>query len=120
MRYRRHGWPGILEMCAAMYLPGLLLPFVVSGTMTAMTFMVTSHVAMPVLMLVVLLRRRAEFGGAAPLRSRQTTTPRVIELRLPVRPAPRHAERRRWLDDVIARIQALDDLTLKKAQGRRP
>lgn len=63
MRYRRHGWPGILEMCAAMYLPGLLLPFVVNGAMSPMTFMGTSHVAMPVLMLVVLLRRRAEFGG---------------------------------------------------------
>jgi flagellar biosynthetic protein FliP len=63
MRFRRHGWPGILEMCAAMYVPGVLLPLVLGGVLDMMTFMVVAHVAMPVLMLAVLLRRRAEFGG---------------------------------------------------------
>jgi flagellar biosynthetic protein FliP len=63
MRFRGHGWPGILEMCAAMYVPAVLLPLVFAGVLDAMTFMVLAHVAMPLLMLAVLLRRRHEFGG---------------------------------------------------------
>ena len=46
-----------------MYVPGVLLPLVLGGVLDAMTFMVVAHVAMPVLMLAVLLRRRTEFGG---------------------------------------------------------
>lgn len=55
MRLRGHGWPLTLQMCAAMYLPLLLLPLVVAGLMGAMTFMVVAHVVMSVAMLVVLL-----------------------------------------------------------------
>lgn len=55
MRVRRHGWPVTLQMCAAMYVPLLLLPLVAAGLMGAMTFMVVAHVVMCVAMLVVLL-----------------------------------------------------------------
>ena len=62
MRYRGHGWAGTLEMCAAMFVPIVLLPLVRAGLMGAMTFMMTAHVVMPIAMLVVLLRRRHEYA----------------------------------------------------------
>jgi flagellar biosynthetic protein FliP len=60
MRFRRHGWAGTLEMCAAMYVPAALLPMVWGGVMRPMTFMVAAHVVMLMAMLAVLLRRRHE------------------------------------------------------------
>lgn len=60
MRYRRHGWASTLEMCAAMYLPSLLLPLVQADVMSPMTFMIVAHVVMSVAMLAVLVRRRHE------------------------------------------------------------
>jgi hypothetical protein len=63
MRFRGHGWGCTLEMCAAMYVPALLLPLVWSGVLGAMAFMVLAHVAMLVGMLAVLVRRRAELAG---------------------------------------------------------
>ena len=62
MRFRGHGWGCTLEMCAAMYVPALLLPLVWSGVLGAMAFMVLAHVAMLVGMLAVLVRRRAELA----------------------------------------------------------
>jgi hypothetical protein len=62
MRYRGHGWAGTLEMCAAMFVPLVLLPAVWAGAMGAMTFMMVAHVVMPIAMLAVLLRRRGEYG----------------------------------------------------------
>ena len=62
MRFRRHGWGGTLEMCAAMYVPALLLPLVWAGAMGAMTFMVLAHVLMLVAMLAVIVRRRHELA----------------------------------------------------------
>jgi hypothetical protein len=62
MRYRGHGWAGTLEMCAAMFVPLLLVPLVWAGAMAAMTFMGVAHVVMLVAMLAVLLRRRAEYS----------------------------------------------------------
>ncbi len=62
MRFRGHGWAGTLEMCAAMFVPVVLLPLVRSGAMDAMTFMMTAHVVMPLAMLVLLLRRRDEYA----------------------------------------------------------
>jgi hypothetical protein len=56
MRVRGHGWPMTLQMCAAMYVPLLLLPLVVAGLMGAMTFMVVAHVVMCMSMLVVLVQ----------------------------------------------------------------
>jgi hypothetical protein len=62
MRYRGHGWAGTLEMCAAMFVPVVLLPVEWAGLMGPMTFMTAAHVIMPVAMLAVLLRRRHEFA----------------------------------------------------------
>ena len=62
MWFRGHGWGCTLEMCAAMYVPALLLPLVWSGVLGAMAFMVLAHVAMLVGMLAVLVRRRAELA----------------------------------------------------------
>lgn len=62
MRFRGHGWGCTLEMCAAMYVPLLLLPLVWGGVMGAMTFMVVSHVLMMVAMLAVVLRRADEIA----------------------------------------------------------
>jgi flagellar biosynthetic protein FliP len=62
MRWRgRHGWAGTVEMCAAMYVPVVLLPFVWSDAMADMMFMVVAHTLMFVAMLAVLVRRRNEF-----------------------------------------------------------
>jgi hypothetical protein len=62
MRFRGHGWGCTVEMCAAMYVPALLLPLVWSGVLGAMAFMVLAHVAMLVGMLAVLVRRRGELA----------------------------------------------------------
>src|SRR5687768_2978512 len=51
MRYGGHGWAGTLEMCAAMFFPVALLPFVWAGLMGTMAFMTVAHVIMPVAML---------------------------------------------------------------------
>ena len=63
MRHRRHGWGSTLEMCAAMYVPVLLLPLVWVAAMGPMAFMVAAHVLMLVAMLAVLVRRRRELGA---------------------------------------------------------
>ena len=62
MRIRRHGWPGTLEMSAAMYVPAVLLPLVWAGLVGSMTFMVVAHVLMFLAMGAVLLRRRNEYA----------------------------------------------------------
>jgi hypothetical protein len=63
MRFRGHGWASTLEMCAAMFVPLVLVPAVWAGAMGAMTFMTFAHVVMLVAMLAVLLRRRDEYSG---------------------------------------------------------
>jgi hypothetical protein len=62
MRVRRHSWPRILEMCAAMYLPfvALLVPYWM-GALSAMGLMVAAHVIMLPLMLAAMLWRRSEY-----------------------------------------------------------
>lgn len=63
MRIRRHGWAGIGEMSAAMYLPFLvLLPFYWTGVLSAMALMTAGHVLMLPAMLAAMLRRRHEYG----------------------------------------------------------
>lgn len=62
MLLRRHSWPRIAEMAAAMYLPFvvLLVPFwfeAIGGG----TLMVAGHVLMVPLMLAVMVWRRAEY-----------------------------------------------------------
>lgn len=62
MRFRGHGWAGTFEMCAAMFVPLVLLPLVWAEAMGAMTFMMTAHVVMPTAMLAVLVRRHHEYA----------------------------------------------------------
>ncbi len=56
MRLRRHPWPMTLEMCAAMYVPLVLVPLVWTALMGPMTFMALAHVVMLVAMLLVVIR----------------------------------------------------------------
>ena len=63
MRIRGHGAIPIAEMCAAMYLPFLvLLPFNWAGVLSDMALMTAGHVLMVPAMLVAMLRRRTEYG----------------------------------------------------------
>jgi len=63
MKSRRHGWAGIAEMSAAMYVPFVvLLPFYWTGVLSEMTLMTAGHVLMLPAMLVAMLRRRHEYG----------------------------------------------------------
>ncbi|MEU8639271.1 hypothetical protein AB0C38_44380 [Amycolatopsis sp. NPDC048633] len=62
MLLRRHSWPRIAEMAAAMYLPfvALLVPFWL-GAIGGGTLMVAGHVIMFPLMLAAMVWRRAEY-----------------------------------------------------------
>ncbi|SCG75902.1 hypothetical protein [Micromonospora coxensis] len=62
MRVRRHPRAAILEMCAAMYVPVVLLPLVWTEVIGPTAFMVAVHVLMLIAMLAVLLRRRHRLG----------------------------------------------------------
>ncbi|PVG81966.1 hypothetical protein DDE18_14795 [Nocardioides gansuensis] len=62
MRYRGHGWGSTREMCAAMYVPAVLVVLVWSGAMGASAFMTATHVLMFVAMAAVLWRRRHEYA----------------------------------------------------------
>ena len=53
-------WADTLEMCAAMYVPLVLVPLIWIGLVGPMTFMVVAHVVMMVLMLVIVLRQHGE------------------------------------------------------------
>jgi hypothetical protein len=62
MLLRRHSWPRIAEMAAAMYLPFavLLVPYWL-GALSGMALMVAGHVLMFPLMLAVMLWRRDHY-----------------------------------------------------------
>jgi flagellar biosynthetic protein FliP len=62
MLLRRHSWPRIAEMAAAMYLPFvvLLVPFWL-GAISGTTLVVAGHVIMFPLMLAAMVWRRAEY-----------------------------------------------------------
>lgn len=60
MRFRGHSWAMTHEMCAAMYAPVVLLPWVRSDLIDPMAFMVAAHVLMLGAMLGVLVLRRHE------------------------------------------------------------
>lgn len=64
MRRRGHRWAPIAEMCAAMYIPFLVLfvPFW-AGLLPGDVLMLAGHVLMLPAMLVAMLRRRAEYSG---------------------------------------------------------
>lgn len=64
MRRRGHAWPGTLEMSAAMFAPTVAFgPLVWPGFLSGESLMVLTHLLMLPLMLVVMLRRRAEYGA---------------------------------------------------------
>jgi flagellar biosynthetic protein FliP len=66
MRYRGHGWAPTMEMVGAMFAPALALaPLSWLGVISGELLMIITHVAMLPLMLLVMLRRRAEYTGAA-------------------------------------------------------
>ncbi|SEF37864.1 hypothetical protein SAMN05421837_11641 [Amycolatopsis pretoriensis] len=62
MLLRRHSWPRIAEMAAAMYLPFvvLLVPFWL-GAISGGTLMIAGHVVMFPLMLAAMVWRRTEY-----------------------------------------------------------
>ena len=63
MRIRRHGWAGIVEMSAAMYVPYVvLLPFHWADALPGSALMTAGHVLMVPAMLVAMLRRRHDYG----------------------------------------------------------
>lgn len=62
MRIRRHSWPRIAEMSAAMYLPFvLLLPPYWFGAISGHAVMMAGHIAMFPAMFAAMLWRRAEY-----------------------------------------------------------
>ena len=62
MRIRRHSWPRIAEMSAAMYVPFLvLLPPYWVGAVSADALMMAGHVLMLPAMLAVMLWRRGDY-----------------------------------------------------------
>jgi hypothetical protein len=65
MRWRRHGWAATLEMVGvAMFAPlAVLFPLLWLGAIGGGAVLVLEHVAMFPLMLLVMLRRRAEYGA---------------------------------------------------------
>jgi flagellar biosynthetic protein FliP len=66
MRHRGHGWTSTLEMVGAMFAPAVaLIPLLWLGVLAGDSLLMLEHVAMFVLMFLVMLRRRAEYGGAS-------------------------------------------------------
>lgn len=64
MRRRGHDWPGIGEMCGAMFVPALVLvPLLALDVVAPDAAMAWEHLAMLPLMFVVMLRRRAEYSA---------------------------------------------------------
>ena len=64
MRYGRHGWASTLEMAGAMFAPAIaLIPLLWLGLIAGDSLMVLEHLAMLPLMYLVMLYRRAEYGG---------------------------------------------------------
>lgn len=82
MRHRRHRWPSILEMSAAMLVPAIVvLPLVWLGALAAGTAMLLEHVAMFLLMLAVMLRRREEYAAVHAHGGRLVRSPGRARLR---------------------------------------
>ncbi|MGH3728079.1 MAG: hypothetical protein ACRDTU_04920 [Micromonosporaceae bacterium] len=62
MRFRKHTWQPIIEMCAAMYAGFVVLfPGFWAGALSDGDVMMYGHVLMLVFMLVAMLLRRAEY-----------------------------------------------------------
>ncbi len=66
MRHRAHGWASALEMAGAMFAPlAVLFPLLWVGVIADDSLVVLEHLAMLPLMLLVMWRRRAEYGGSS-------------------------------------------------------
>jgi hypothetical protein len=66
MRHRGHGWASTLEMAGAMFAPAVaLFPLLWLGVIVGDSLVVLEHLAMFPLMYLVMLRRRAEYGGSS-------------------------------------------------------
>lgn len=65
MRIRGCGWPAILEMSLAMYVPFVAMyPFYFAGLVGSMAIMVVGHVLMVPAMVVAMLFRLKEYTGS--------------------------------------------------------
>lgn len=65
MRFRRHGWRPILEMCGAMYAGFVVLfPALWLGVLSGSDVMMYGHVLMLVFMVLAMLGRRGEYTSA--------------------------------------------------------
>jgi hypothetical protein len=63
MRVRGCGWPAILEMSLAMYVPFVLMyPFYWAGLAGSMAVMMVGHILMVPAMVVAMLFRRSEYA----------------------------------------------------------
>jgi hypothetical protein len=70
MRYRGHAWRPTTEMAASMLIPTVVaMALVGTGVMNQGAVMVVEHVAMLTGMLIAMLLRRDEYGGAHTHRS---------------------------------------------------
>jgi hypothetical protein len=66
MRHRGHRWASTLEMAGAMFAPAVVLvPLLWLGAIAGDALLVLEHLAMLPLMFLVMLRRRAEYGGSS-------------------------------------------------------
>jgi hypothetical protein len=66
MRHRGHGWASTLEMAGAMFAPAVVLvPLRWLGIVAGDDLLALEHLAMFPLMYLVMLRRRAEYGGSS-------------------------------------------------------
>jgi len=64
MRYRGHGWTSTLEMASVMFVPLVVLfPLLWLDVIEGGSLLMIEHIAMLPLMYLVMLRRRAEYGG---------------------------------------------------------
>jgi hypothetical protein len=66
MRHRGHGWASTLEMAGVMFTPAVVLvPLRWLGVIGGDALLVLEHLAMFPLMYLVMVRRRAEYGGSS-------------------------------------------------------
>jgi flagellar biosynthetic protein FliP len=82
MRIRGHSWPRIAEMCAAMYVPFLvMLPPYWFGAVDGEAVMMVGHMLMFPAMLAVMLWRRAEYYHPHGSHGHEERTPAEIRRR---------------------------------------
>jgi hypothetical protein len=66
MRHRGHGWASTFEMAGAMLAPAVaLMPLLWLGVIAGDSLLMLEHLAMLPLMYLVMVRRRAEYGGTS-------------------------------------------------------